>query len=169
MDFQNVLNKRYSVRSFASTPVEKEKLDAILEAGRTAPTAGNLQPHRIRVVQKPEELAKIDLCTPCRYRAPLVLIVCYDKNVCWERPFDGERSGQTDASIATTYMMLTAENSGLGSVWVMKFDPAKTVEEFGLPDNLVPAAMLVLGYPAKDAQPSDRHTQRFPMEKLLIP
>jgi nitroreductase len=168
MDFREVVNRRYSVREFDSAPPEKEKLDAILEAGRVAPTAGNRQPQRILVLRKPEELAKIDLCTPCRYGAPLVLIVCYDKTLCWVRPFDGEKSGQVDVSIVTTCMMLEAEYQNLGSVWVMHFDPAKTAEQFGLPENIVPVAMLVLGYASKNAKPSERHDQRSSREQMLL-
>jgi nitroreductase len=82
------------------------------------------------------------------------------------RKFPGENSGQVDASIATTQMMLQAADIGLGSTWVMYFDPQKTVEEFKLPEKLVPLAMLVLGCPAADALPSDRHTLRQPLEKL---
>ncbi|GHS99288.1 nitroreductase [Synergistales bacterium] len=168
MNFQEVLDKRYSVRNFEDTPLESEKLASILEAARIAPTAGNKQPQRILVVRKPEELEKIDLCTPCRYGAPTVLIVCYDKTVCWVRPFDGENSGQVDDSIVGTYIMLKAESLGVGSVWVMKFDPAKTVEQFKLPENIVPVAMLVLGYATKDAEPAERHSQRFPIEQMLL-
>jgi nitroreductase len=168
MNFQELVDKRYSVRNFENTPLESEKLHSILEAARIAPTAGNKQPQRILVVQEPEELKKVDLCTPCRYGAPTVLIVCYDKTVCWIRPFDDENSGQVDASIVSTYIMLEAEYVGVNSVWVMKFDPAKTVEQFKLPENIVPVAMLVLGYAAKGAQPSERHSQRFPIKQMLL-
>jgi nitroreductase len=168
VNFQELLNKRYSVRSFESKPVENENLQSILEAARIAPTAGNKQPQRILVVQEPKGLEKIDLCTPCRYNSPLVLIVCYDKTVCWTSPFDEGNSGQVDASIVTTYMMLEAEDVGLNSVWVMKFDPAKAIEQFHFGENIVPVSLLVVGYPAKDAQPSDKHSLRFPVDQMLL-
>lgn len=59
MDFTELAAKRYSVRNYADRPVEPEKIQAVLEAGRLAPTAKNLQPQRIRVIQSPEALAKI--------------------------------------------------------------------------------------------------------------
>ena len=69
MDFSDVIKNRYSCKNFDGRPVEKDKLQAILEAGRLAPTAKNLQIQRIYVVQSAEGLAKIDALTPCRYRA----------------------------------------------------------------------------------------------------
>jgi nitroreductase len=167
MNFDVLSAKRYSVRKFKQTPVEPEKLALILEAGRNAPTAANKQPQRILAIVREAGLAKIDRCTPCRFGAPLVLLVCYDGNECWVRKFDGEKSGWVDAGIAATQMMLQAEDIGIGSTWVMHFDPAVTREEFRLPENLVPVAMLVMGYPAPDAAPADRHTIRHPLEKIV--
>ncbi|MDR0760910.1 MAG: nitroreductase family protein [Treponema sp.] len=167
MNFDVLSAKRYSVRKFKQVPVEPEKLARILEAGRNAPTAANKQPQRILVVTREEGLAKIDRATPCRFGAPLVLIICFDKNECWVRKFDGEHSGWVDASIVTTQMMLQAEDLGLGSTWVMHFDPAVAREAFSLPENLVPAAMLVMGYPAPDAAPANQHALRHPLEKIV--
>jgi hypothetical protein len=55
----------------------------------------------------------------------VVLLVCFDKNGSWVRPFNGEHSGWVDASIVTAHMMLQAADIGLGSTWVMHFDAAK--------------------------------------------
>jgi nitroreductase len=167
MNFKELSAARYSVRKFLDRPVEKEKLDLILEAGRNAPTAANRQPHRILVANREEDLKKVDLCTRCRFGAPVVFIVAYDKTEYWVRSFDGENSGPVDASIVTTQMMLQAADIGLGTTWVMFFDPAKTVEEFKFPDTLVPVAFLPLGYPAPDAVPADRHSLRHPPEKIV--
>jgi nitroreductase len=167
MDFDVLAAQRYSVRKFKQVPVEPEKVRLILEAGRIAPTAGNTQSARILVITKKDGLDKIDRCTHCRFGAPVVLLVCYDKNECWIRKFDGESSGWVDASIVTTHMMLQSADRGLGSTWVMYFNAATTREEFKLPENLVPVAMLVLGYPAPDAEPADRHSLRHPLEKTV--
>ena len=113
-------------------------------------------------------MAKVDECTPCRFGAPAVLLVCYDKSVCWKREFDGASSGEVDASIITSHMMLAAQDLGLGSCWVMYFDPVKTIELFALPDTIVPVAMLPVGYPAKDAAASEGHLNRLPLEKILF-
>jgi nitroreductase len=148
--------------------VEKEKLDIVLEAGRNAPTAANKQPQRIVVIYNEEGYKKIDGCTPCRFNAPVVLLVCFDKNECWVRPGDGEHSGWVDASIVAAQMMLQAADLGLGTTWVMYFNAAKVVEEFRLPQNIVPAALLPLGYPADDAAPGEDHLKRLPREKLVF-
>ena len=168
MTFLELAKERYSVRSFKDTPIKPEKLKQILEAGRVAPTACNNQPQRIKVITDPENLAKMDECTPCRFNAPAVLLVCYDKTVCWKSPFNNELSGQVDASIITTHLMLAAQEAGLGTCWVMYFDPTKTVKLFELPENLMPVAFLPIGYPAEDALPSERHGQRVALDKMLL-
>ena len=70
MAFIDLARSRYSERRFAQTPIEPEKIDLILEAGRVAPTARNRQPQRILVVQSEEGLERIDRCTDCRFGAP---------------------------------------------------------------------------------------------------
>jgi len=159
---------RYSVRKFQAKPVEPEKLDAILECARLAPTARNNQPQRVKVLTAPDDLAKVDQCTPCRFGAPAVLMVCCDTAAAWKRPFDGATSAEVDAAIVTTYLMLAAWEQGLGSCWVMHFDPAKAREAFALPDNLMPVALLPIGCAAEDAAPSERHAQRIALEQMLI-
>jgi nitroreductase len=156
------------VRKFKDVPVKKEHLDIILEAARNAPTAGNRQPQRILVLTKDEDLKKIDLCTKCRFGAPTVLVICADTSACWVRPFDEVKSDQVDASIVTTQMMLQAADIGLGTTWVMYFESAKLIQEFKLPEKLLPVALLVLGYPADDAAPADRHSQRNPLDTLVF-
>lgn len=79
MNFSDLVKQRYSVRKYDPRPVEPEKLAAILEAGRLAPTAVNYQPQRILVVQG-EDMEKMKGCTPCLYGQPVCLVVCYDKN-----------------------------------------------------------------------------------------
>ena len=168
MDFMELALARYSVRKYKDTPIDEETLGLILESGRIAPTAGNRQPHRVMVVQSAEALAKIDACTRSRNGAPLALVVCYDRDACWVRPVDGENSGQVDASIITTHMMLEAQYLGLGSLWVMHFDPTILIEQFALADNIVPVAILMLGYPTDDCAPTERHNDRMTIEQMLI-
>jgi len=167
--FLELAAARYSVRSFSPKAVEAEKLSTVLEAGRLAPTACNNQPQRVKVVSDQADLVKVDLCTPCRFGARTVLIVCYDKTVCWRHPSDDSMlSGEIDAAIVTTHLMMAAQDIGLGSCWVMKFDRAKTVETFALPKNIVPVAMLPIGYLAEDAAPSDRHGSRRAVGDFLL-
>jgi nitroreductase len=64
--------------------------------------------------------------------------------------------------------MLVAHEQGLGSCWVARFDPLKLSERFYLPENIVPVALLPLGYPADDCKPAPMHTNKNPIETILI-
>lgn len=88
MDFLELAKQRYSERFFDSCPVEQEKLDRILEAGRIVPTACNYQPQHFYVIRGQEALAKAKTVTPFHYNAPLMLLVCYDANTVWRNPSD---------------------------------------------------------------------------------
>jgi nitroreductase len=161
MEFLELAKKRYSVRSFSDKKVEKEKIDLILEAGRVAPTAVNYQPQRILVIDSEEDLAKLDLCTRYRFNQTLAILVCYDKNISWKRKYDNEDMGDIDASIVATHMMLQAENIGIGSTWVGNFDPEAVIQNFNIPENIVPVAILMMGYPSEDATPAHLHYKRL--------
>ena len=117
-DFMDLAKARYSVRKFLDKKVPKDIIEKILEAGMIAPTGCNNQPQRIIVVESQEGLEKIKECTRCHFDAPLVFIISYNKDECWKRPYDGKLSGDIDASIVTTQMMLEAANLGIGSCWV---------------------------------------------------
>ena len=95
-EFKEVVKNRYSCKKFSEKQVEGEKLTAILEAGRLAPTAKNLQEQHVYVVQSKETLAKVDAITPCRYGAPTVLVVAYDKNNVFTYPGGKRDSGVED-------------------------------------------------------------------------
>jgi nitroreductase len=166
--FLELAQSRYSVRKYSDKPIPQEVMAQVLEAGRIAPTGCNNQPQRIKVLTAAENLAKVDECAPCRFGAPAVLLVCYDKNVCWRRKFDGKSCGVSDACVVTTHLMLQAQDLGLGTCWVMHFDPAKTAELFDLPENVVPVAMLPIGYPAEDAAPAPMHGEKLPLEKMML-
>jgi len=165
MSFLDLAKERYSVRKYSSKPVEQEKINAILEAATLAPTGCNKQPQRILLVDDPEKLAKIRLCTPCQFGAPLTFILCYEKGECWINP-ENEPIGDVDVSIVTAYMQLEAVEQGLGTCWVACFDRAKLQQELNIPANLHPVAVLPMGYPADDAAPSDRHFSRKPPEQF---
>ena len=74
MEFNKVIRERYACKKFDGRRVEQAQLDAILEAGRLAPTAKNLQEQRVYVVQSEAGLAKLDKATPCRYGASTCLV-----------------------------------------------------------------------------------------------
>jgi len=166
--FAALASGRFSVRQFTAAPVAPEKVEALKEMIRIAPTAANMQPHRVKVITSPEDLAKIDECSPCRYEAPLVLLVCYDRTGDWVRPFDDARSGLIDASVVATHLMLLATDLGLGTTWVMWFDPEVLRELFALPPEFEPVAILPIGYPVPDADISGMHYESKPLEDLLF-
>lgn len=163
MEFKEVLKKRYSCKKYNGVQIEQNKLDAILEAGRLAPTAKNLQEQHIYVLQSAEALAKIDGVTPCRYGAPTVLVVAFDKNNVFTYPGGKRDSGVEDASIVATHMILAAADEGVASCWVNFFDPEKLAQTLGLPENEEVLMVMDLGYPAEDAGPLPNHGSRKPL------
>lgn len=166
MNFDQVLEDRYSVRKFKRKKVEPEKREAILKAARSAPTAKNIQPQRFYVIESEDYLKAMKKCTKYTFDAPLIIIVCYDKDESWVRPHDKENGGPTDASIVGTYIMLKTQDLGLGATWVGYFDPAEVKKQLDLPDNIVPHAIFPIGYPADDAEPAPRHFDRKPVNEI---
>ena len=167
MDFIELARSRYSCKKFDSRQISKEQLDGILEAGRLAPTAKNLQEQHVYVVQSAEGLAKVDVLTPCRYGAPTMLIVAFDKNNVFTYPGQKYDSGIEDASIVTTHMMLCAKSVGVDSCWVNFFDPDKMAEAFQLPENEEILTCLALGYAAEGTKPLANHNSRKPIEETV--
>ncbi|MEE0775625.1 MAG: nitroreductase family protein [Bacillota bacterium] len=155
MDFQLMINKRHAVRNYTPQKVEKEKLQQILETARLAPTAANLQPQRLLVLETEENLEKLSKCANI-YGAPLAIVVCADLEEAWTRPFDGKQTGDMDASIVTDQMMMAATELGLGSLWVCYFQPDVLREELHIPDHIEPINILALGYEADSNAPQKR-------------
>lgn len=168
MDLLELMKERYSVREFEKKKIEKEILDKILEAGRIAPTACNIQPQRILVIQEEENIEKMKRCTRYTFDAPAILLICADKGVAWTRKYDEKNHADIDTSIVTTQMMLEAYNLGIGSTWVCSFDPTKVREEFNLPSNYEPINILPMGYPKKDNVPSKAHEDRKPLSETVF-
>lgn len=160
MEFTKVLTERYACKKYDGRKVEREALAAILEAGRVAPTAKNLQEQRIYVVESEAGLAKIDKVTPCRYGAGTCLVVDFDKNNVFTYPGEKRDSGVEDASIVATHMILAAANEGVNSCWINFFDPEVMAKELGLPENEEVLMIMDLGYAAPDAPMNPKHTVR---------
>ncbi len=167
MEFLQLAKERYSVRKFLEKPVESEKLQRILKAGYLAPTACNKQPQKIYVLNSASALEKLKRCTDCHFYAPAALLICYDRNLSWKRDCDGKDSGEIDAAIVNTHMMLEAAELGIGSTWVMWFDPQAAIREFKLPEHIIPVAFLVMGYPAENAHPAKLHEQYRATDEMV--
>ena len=160
MTFQELARARYSVRSFQDTPIAEETLNLILEAGRIAPTACNNQPQKIYVAKSEEARKKLASVCRCTFDAPVILVVCYDRNRDWKNKLQpGYESGETDAAIVCTHMMFQAFELGIGSSWVGYFKANEVANVLGLPENITVSALLPIGYPADNAQPAPLHTQ----------
>ena len=148
MEFTQVIENRYSCKNFSARQLAPAQLDAILAAGRVAPTAKNLQEQRIYVIQSAQGLAKIDAATPCRY--------------------GGKRdSGVEDASIVATHLMLAAANAGVDSCWLNFFDPDKLAQALGLPENEEILMILDLGFAAEGVTPLPNHSARKPLTETV--
>ena len=159
MEFTQVIKERYSCKKFDGRKVETVQLEAILEAGRIAPTAKNLQEQRIYVVQSEDGLAKMDMITPCRYGASTCVVVAFDSGNVFTYPGEKRDSGVEDATIVATHMILAAANEGVDSCWINFFDPDQMAKELGLPKN-EEVLVLDLGYAAEGTEPLPTHSQR---------
>ena len=168
MEFTNLIEERYSVRSFKPGHLPREVLEKILRAGHLAPTGCNYQPQRILVLNTDESMEKLRSCTKCHFGAPTALLVCHNTAESWVRKYDGALSSPVDAVIVATHMMLAAHDAGVGCCWVMHFDPAAVREAFGIPAGIEPAALLVMGYPAEDARPLPLHFKTRPLEETVV-
>ncbi len=165
MTFLDLACKRYSCRKFVDKKVEQDKIEKILEAGRVAPTAVNFQSQRIFVLQSKESLEKLKTVTQYHFNAPLAFLVCYDNKVSWKNPFNNTDEGIVDASIVTVHMMLQTADLGLGSTWVGYFDLKVAQKTYNLADNIIPVAILTVGYP--DAGASNMHANRYELSKTV--
>ena len=169
MEFSEVIKNRYSCKKFTARQVEPTHLNAILEAGRMAPTAKNLQEQRIYVVQSEAGLAKIDKVTPCRYGAPTVIVVAFDAGNVFTYPGGKRNSGVEDASIVATHMMLAAASLGLDTLWICMFKPEAVREEFRLPEHVEPVNILLIGYGIGTPADPDRHDLlRKPLAETVV-
>lgn len=167
MNYLELAKKRYSVRSYQTKSVEEEKIATILEAGRVAPTAANQQPNHFLVLTENTEMQKLSKAANS-HGAPLVIIVCADREAAWVRPYDNASMVDIDASIAADHMMMCAESLGLGSCWITYFDPAIVRKTFNIPANMVPVNVLSIGYAVGTPASASRHlSMRKPLAEIV--
>lgn len=173
MEFKEVIQQRYSCKKYDGRQISKEQLNEILEAGRVAPTAKNLQEQHIYVIQSVEKLAVVDRHTPCRYGAPTVLVVAFDTKNVYTYPTsagpetDRRQSGIEDAAIVATHMMLAAANAGVDSCWLNCIHVDDLRNDLGLPENEDILMLLDLGFAAEDTKPLPNHFSRKPLEETV--
>jgi nitroreductase len=167
--FLEIARKRYSCRNYDSRPVEQEKLELILEAGRVAPSAVNFQPWLFYVIRETDELLKFHAAYHREWfrTAPCVIVICGDHVQSWKRKADEKDHSDIDVAITTDHMTLQATELGLATCWVCNFDTDKTRELLGLPDYLEPAVILPVGYPLDEVNPDRHGEKRKPLSEIV--
>ncbi len=157
-DLFAVMKKRRSTRKFSDKPVETVKIDKIIAAADTAPTAGNFQGFEIFYIKSPEKKSLlVNACNHQSYAdAPVVLVFC--KNPSRVKfnfpPYILRKFAIQDATLAAGYSQLAAQALGLSSIWIGMFDEQKIMDI--LQTDLVPSAVLCIGYPKQTKFPKSR-------------
>lgn len=167
MEVVDAIFGRRSIRKYKNKEVEKEKILEILEAAIWAPNSGNSQTWRFFVVRNEaikQKIAKAAYNQQFIAEAPIVIVVCYDKEeMSW---YYGKRGVELyaiqDTAAAIQNMLLAAYNLGLGSCWVGAFDEQKIAKILKLPKNYRPVAIVTIGY--ADEKPK---SSRKPLSKVV--
>ncbi len=145
MDVLEAIRVRRSVRAYLPDPIREGELLKILEAGRLAPSASNIQPWHFVVVKSPERKRKIaETGRWARFLkdAPIVIVGCGD-------PEASPRFYMVDVALAMQNMVLAATGLGIGTCWVGSFDEEKVKKLLKIPGKLRIVALLALGYPRR--------------------
>jgi len=165
MDVVDAIKTRKSVREYLDKPVEDEKVRAVLEAGRLAPSASNRQEWRFVVVrdhQTRRRLAEAASDQSFVGQAPVVIVACAET--------DGHimRCGQLcypiDVAIALDHISLVATELGLGTCWIGAFYEQKVKEVLSIPKEIHVVGLMPLGYPSN---PSLIRKSRLPFDRIV--
>ena len=160
--FSELIKRRRSIRKFKAAPVEKEKIDQLVEAGLRAPSSRGFNPWHFIVIQDKALLEKLSTAKPhgagFLKNAPLGIVVCGDtsKSDVWVE----------DTSIASIFLHLCAHDLGLGSCWIQirkrKHANSKKSDDYikellKIPDTLSVESIIAIGYPdeSKQGHPED--------------
>lgn len=157
MEFNELIRKRYSVRSYKPDPIRDEELMRVLEAARLAPTADNRQPFRLIVIHtkgKEEELKQI-YNRDWFVQAPIVICACGLPSEGWVSR-KGKSYTDVDVAIVMDHLILAATDVGLGTCWIAAFDVDAAKRILNLPDSVEPILFTPLGYPADQPTPKRR-------------
>jgi nitroreductase len=159
MDALDAIFTRRSIRKYADKKVSEETIQKLISAGMSAPTARNLRPwHFLAITERKilDDIPKIHPYSQMLKEAPLAILVCGDKTINPEVGYIVE-----DCSAATQNILLAAHALGLGGVWLgvwPKDERVKPIEKmFSLPENIVPVALISIGYPNENKDAPDRY------------
>jgi nitroreductase len=156
MDVAQAIRSRYSCRNYHDKPLEQDKLRAVLEAARLAPSAKNLQDWRFVVVTDKSTKTKVAAAANNQTfleSAGAIIVACTVSDHVMRC---GQAVGPIDVAIAMEHMCLQATELGLATCWIGSFYPDKIRQIVGIPDNVVIVELLALGYPADAPKPSRR-------------
>jgi nitroreductase len=168
MDAMEAIFTRRSIRKYIPTPVAENTLHELLNAAMSAPSSSNGQPwHFVAVTDRKiiDEIPKFHPYSNMVKESPLVVFVCGDLQL--EK---GKGVWVQDCSAATENLLIAANAMGLGAVWLGVYPLEERVTGsrrlLGLPDNIVPLSIVVIGYPAEKKPPANRFkSERIHMEK----
>jgi nitroreductase len=163
VDVAQAIRSRYSCRNYQDKPVEKAKLDAVLEAARQAPSAKNLQDWRFVVVTDKGARKKLAVAANNQTfleNAGAIIVAC---TVSEHVMRCGQPIGPIDVAIAIEHMCLQATELGLATCWIGSFYPDKVRPIVGIPDEVTIIELLALGYPAD----TPKEHRREPMDKIV--
>ena len=165
MDVFEAVKNRRSIRDYEYTPVEREQLSKILEAGRLSASANNNQPWHFVVLTGKAARERVFPAYPKDWfaKAPVILVACATPEAAWSRQ-DGESYWKVDTAIAVQNMILVAHELGLGTCWIAAFDETKVKDAVGIPKEIRVIALMTLGYPAET---KGAITERKPLEEIL--
>jgi len=159
MDVSEAIRQRRSIRSYQERPVEQVKLERVLDAGRLAPSARNMQEWRFVVVRDAATRARLAeaACGQAFVgEAPVVIAACATK--CDHVMTCGQYCYPIDVAIAVDHMTLQAVEEGLGTCWIGAFHEGQVKATLGIPDAVRVVALLPLGYPAGTPPPRPRQS-----------
>jgi nitroreductase len=161
MEVLDAMKSRRSCRSFKTSKISRNVLYKVLDAARWAPSAGNLQSWEFIIVETEAEknqLASAALGQDFLATAPVVVVVCADTERSAVKYGSRGRYiySLADACCATENILLAATSLGLGTCWVGSFEPGRVRDVLGIPEGVVPIAIIPIGYPADEGTPSSR-------------
>jgi nitroreductase len=180
VEFDRIIRERYSCRDFSDKPVEEDKLQAVLEAARLAPTAANKQPFRLIIIRDEQLRDRLDevYARHWFYSAPVVICACGISREGWARKehrHEGEISVMTDhhhrhytdvdVALAMDHLVLQATALGLGTCLVADFDERAARRILQLPHGVEPILFTPLGYAAESSE--RRPKKRRPLDELV--
>jgi nitroreductase len=162
MEVFEAIQKRHSARAYSGNEVSKKKVERILEAGRLAPSAGNIQPRHFIVVIDAHKRKKLSKGRFAKFlvEAPIVLVGCGDKKA-------SPNWYVVDTTIAMQNIVLAATSEGLGTCWVGSFNENQVKELLKIPERFRVIALLALGYQREKLDLADKVLHFFRSRKKL--